>query len=310
MTGLPWTIPQRDADKLLTDGFMRIEQGLPPELLRRWRDLTDRLEAEAVAEYRQDGRAGKACVVERGGVPRAYRIDDIIEHDAEAVLDLLACPAVMAVATQLSGPGTVPLNVDVVYKHPYPYPHIIWHQGAAHPRTHPYLNVGVYLDDADAGDGCLKYLPGTQHALLDIGALEVAHGWNPPGAVEFPAKAGDILVQDMMVLHCSEPKRTPGARRTVYIEFRPAESVRQQGSQSAAWVDFRERWMALVLDRADPACRPASGWPEIADLQSVEAEVAAMQAAWEPPVPAHYATFPTRHPDYPTPADLRHLDAG
>lgn len=301
-------ISRQQIEQLEDLGFLRLEGALPPALLARWRALADRLEAEAVAEFRSGGQPHNAAVIEVDGDVRAYRVDEILGRDPDAVLDLLACPAMMAIARQCSGPGTVPLAVDVVYKNPYPYPHIIWHQGAAHPRTHPYLNVGIYLDDSDAGDGCLRYVPRTQHALLDIGALSQAHGWNPPGVVEVPTRAGDILVQDMMVLHSSAPKRTPGARRTVYVEFRPADSIRSQGAQSDAWAHLRERWMALVLKRCAPEDRLSAGWPAIDDLGSVEEEVARIVARWEPPVPAHYAIHPVRHPDYPTPADLRHLD--
>lgn len=212
-------ISEDDAKALEDLGYLRIENGVSPELLTRLQALADQLEADAVAAHHAGADLEGCWVTDVRGDVRAYRVDDIVYRDPDAVLDLLASPALMAIADQLSGPRTVPLNVDIVYKHPYPYPHIIWHQGAPHPRTHPYFNIGVYLDDSDAGDGCLRYVPRTQHELLDIGEISGQHGWNPPDVVELPAKAGDILVQDMMILHASEPKRTPGARRTVYIEF-------------------------------------------------------------------------------------------
>ena len=306
-------IAQAQIDQLDDAGYFRLPNALSPELLARWQALADRLETEVVAEYKAGGQPAKAAVIDIRGDARAYRIDDILEREPEMVLDLLACPALMAIARQCSGPGTVPLVVDIVYKHPYPYPHIIWHQGAVHPRTHPYLNVGIYLDDADAGDGCLRYVPGTQYELLDINALEEAHGWNPPGVVEAPAKAGDILVQDMMILHSSAPKRTPGPRRTIYVEYRPAAAIRQEGRYSEAWVRLRERWMAMVLQRCAPEDRVGVADPgidglEFADLASPAAEAERIMATWEPPVPAHYGIRQAVHPEYPTPSDLRHLD--
>jgi len=41
--------------------------------------------------------------------------------------------------------------------------------------------------------------------LQDICLLSQAHGRDIPGTVEQPAKAGDILIQDMMILHDSPP---------------------------------------------------------------------------------------------------------
>lgn len=280
-------------------GYLRLAGALPSRLLARWRALAGRLEGEAVADFEIGQQPRKAAVVAAADGARAYRIDDVLERDPEAVLELLGCPAMAAIARQCSGPGTVPLSVDIVCRYPHPHPPVPWHQDAGHPRTHPYLNVGIYLDDADAGDGCLRYVPRTQHALLDITRIEEAHGWNPPGMVEVPARAGDILVQDMMVLHGAPPKRTPGPRRTVYVEFRPVEAIRRQGAQSEAWVHLRERWMALVRRRAAPDEPPAFD-----DLGPVAAEVARIAAAWEAPVPGHYGTLPVRHPDYPIPADL------
>lgn len=289
-------------------GYLLLSGGMPSDLLARWRDLAERLERQAVAAHKAGAPLQACAVTEVRGDARAYRIDEILRHDAEAVIELLACPAMMAVAGQLSGPGTVPLAVDIVYKHPYPYPHILWHQGARHSREHAFLNIGLYLDDSDAGDGCLRYVPGTQNALLDVGALSAEHGWNPPGVVEVPTRAGDILVQDMMILHGSEPKRTPGPRRTVYVEFRQVDGIQAERSQSEEWVRLRERWMAHVLERARPEDRP-DDWGFTSDPEeSLEELAAAILARWERPIPANYAPMPVEHPEYPTPSDLRHLD--
>ncbi len=306
-------IAQQQIDALNELGYLRLAGALPSRLLGCWRALVDRLEAEAVAEFEQGRQLRNAVVADSAEGPRAYRINDILEHDPEAVLDLLACPAMTAIARQCSGPGTVPLSVDVVCRYPHPHPPVLWHQDAGHSRTHPYLNVGIYLDDADAGDGCLRYVPRTQRGLLDITAIEEAHGWNPPGVVEVPARAGDILLQDMMVLHGAPPKRAPGPRRTVYVEFRPAEAIRRQSFQSEAWVRLRERWMAMVLQRCAPEDRAGIADPgidglEFADLASPAAEAERIMATWEPPVPAHYGIRQAVHPEYPTPSDLRHLD--
>lgn len=126
------------------------------------------------------------------------RHDDILAIDHEACLSLLACPAMIEVARSLSGRGSVPLQLDILYKQQHPHPVIKWHQGAPHSRAYPYLNVGIYLDDAPAGDGCVRYVPGSQHRLHEIDRISAEHGWEVPGAIEQPAKAGDILVQDMM----------------------------------------------------------------------------------------------------------------
>jgi len=183
---------------------------------------------------------------------------------------------------------------------------INWHQGAAHPRGYPYLNVGIYLDDADANDGCLRYVPGTQHQLQDICELSEAHGWQIPEVVEQPAKAGDILVQDMMILHGSPPNRSDGVRRTIYVELRPAAGISESGLQSNPWMQLRQRWMGMVVRRADPSDWPKEWHEDLsADLETDAQEIAAISAQPVPPIPAFYCARPVETADYPVPADLR-----
>src|SRR5210317_1813787 len=113
--------------------------------------------------------------------------------------------------------------------------------------------------------------------------MSEAGGWEIPGVVEQPAQAGDILVQDMMILHGSQVKLKPGIRRTVYVEVRPAAGIMESGAQSVQWAELRRRWMGLVLRRA-----AASDWPDAwrddvpSDLGGEEEEIRAILAQHEP----------------------------
>jgi len=288
----------------LTDGYTLLPGALPTDLLARWRDVADRLEVKAFDAHTRNEHLHGVCVIDDPDGPRLMRYDDILGVEADAVLDLLACPAMMAVARELCGRGVVPLQLDILFKHQHPDSVILWHQGAPHPRGYPYLNVGIYLDDAGANDGCLRYVPGTQHQLQDICALSESWGWEIPGVVEQPAKAGDILVQDMMILHGSQVKRTPGVRRTVYVELRPAAGIRESNAQSEQWKELRQRWMALVVLRAN-----ASDWPEDwrgdlpTDLSGEKDEITRILSVWEPPIPAVYCRQALTTDSYPFPTD-------
>lgn len=291
--------------QLLSDGFVLLPGALPEGLLARWRRLAERLEFDAIEAHNRSESLHGACVIEDPVGPRLIRFDDVLAVDPDAVLDLLACPAMMAVAREMGGRGAVSLQFDILFKHQHPHPVIKWHQGALHPRGYPYLNVGIYLDDANAGDGCLRYVPGTQHELQDICKLSKAYGWHIPGTVEQPAKAGDIMVQDMMILHGSGPKRSSGVRRTVYVEIRPTAGIVESKVQSEQWMELRKRWMGLVVRRAG-----SSDWPEAwrddlpSDLGSDEEEIAAILDWHEPPIPAVYCHETIETADYPIPSDL------
>ncbi len=298
------TLEQRH--QLSTDGYTLLPDALPPELLTHWKKLAATLETRAMQAHERGESMRGSCVVNDPVGQRLMRCDDIHEHDSDAVLELLACPGMMAVARELCGRGTVPMQIDIVYKQQHPHPVILWHQGAQHPRGYPYLNVGVYLDDAPAGDGCLRYVPGTQSEPQDICGLSEAHGWEIPGVVEQPARAGDILVQDMMILHGSQPKRTLGVRRTVYVEFRPVAGILESGKQSAAWAELRKRWMGLVLRRADPGDWPESWRQDIpSDLGSDDEEIEKILSRPEPPIPARYCHYGIETEGYPVPSDMK-----
>ncbi|KNC67675.1 phytanoyl-CoA dioxygenase family protein [Pseudoalteromonas ardens] len=288
------------------NGFVRFEQALSQDLLARLRDLSVRLEDSAKADLANGALRNQYFLSTESEEPKLFRYNDLLFDDPELVLALLASPTMMAICEQMVGLGCVPMQLDLVYKYPHPHPHIAWHHGAPHPRNYPYLNVGVYLDDADLDDGCLRYVPDTQHEVLDIYELSSQYGWDIPGVVQQPAKAGDILVQDMMILHSSEPKRSEGPRRTIYIELRPVEGIAESAMQTAQWAELRKQWMAHVIKAADPQDVPV-GWLEYYgepehDLPTL---VTMIEEKRESPIPAVWSHRNVEHPDYPTPADLR-----
>ncbi len=299
-------IPDSALQSYQDKGYLLLKNALPDSQLSRWQMLATNLEQQALADHHNGQALSHACVVQDPVGPRLMRYDDVFNPAWDDTLALLATPAMLAVAQRICGEGAVPLQIDILYKHQHPHPVINWHQGAQHSRAYPYLNIGIYLDDAPAGDGCLRYVPGTQHQLHDIQGLSAEHGWAIPGVVEQPARAGDILVQDMMILHGSEPKRSPGCRRTIYVEIRPSMGITESGAQSKEWGELRRQWMALVIERANPADVPPA-WFDAYPVGQVDEEAlkARLSSLREPPLPAVWATFPVEHPDYPVPGDLR-----
>lgn len=257
ITGTGCRYEKKQVQQFHRDGYCLIENGLSQSLLFRWRNLTQQLEDQAVNSHSNSQQFHGAAVVQDKVGPRLMRYDDIFAIDSELVLETLATPSMLDMTKTLCGVGSVPVQMDILYKKQHSHPVIKWHQGAQHSRNYPYLNVGIYLDDAPQGDGCLRYVPGTQHKLYDIESLSKEHGWEIPGVLKLPAKAGDILIQDMMILHGSQPKRSDGVRRTIYVEFRPWQSIVESGSQSEYWAELRKQWMSLVLVKDSEGL-----WPE------------------------------------------------
>jgi len=43
-------------------------------------------------------------------------------------------------------------------------------------------------------EGCVRYVPGTQHERQPIGELSARHGWDIPGSIDVPTQAGETLL--------------------------------------------------------------------------------------------------------------------
>lgn len=292
-------------DKFLEDGYLLFPNVLNPEMLSKWQKIADDIESRALEAHAQGGYMKSACVVEDAVGPRLMRYDELYLSYTEALLELLSVDTMQQIIKELSGPSSVIIYSDLLYKHQHPHPVIKWHQGAPHSRNYPYLNIGIYLDDANVDDGCLRYVPGTQAALQPISEIEKTHGWNPPGVVQQPAKAGDILVQDMMILHSSEPKRSPNARRTIYVEVRPLEGVSEQQEVSKTWLDSRKAFMAKLLhtnplNHFTPEEKSFFGAP----LAQAGELASQMESDHLNPISAVYSIHNIKGPDYPIPDDL------
>ena len=286
-------LSQVQKDEYAEKGYTRIPGAIPSALLSRLRNMADRLLDSASHAHRNGREIPGSCFYSDADGERLIRYNDLHGVQAETVLDLLACPPMMAIFRELAGRYAVPLQVDLLYKHPHAQSVVAWHQDAIYPRAHPYFNVGVFLDDANEDDGCLCYIPGTQHERQDMERLSRRFGWEIPGVEACAVNAGDITVHDTMTVHGSKIKQLPGTRRTVYVEVRPYQDIIDSGTQSREWAELRRRFMGLVLRRAGSA-----DWPEEwkadypRDLGTDEQELASIIAHWEPPIPANYAKSP------------------
>lgn len=282
------TITPEQRKAFFDKGFLVVPNALPAGLLSTLQDLIAELNEEMLKSYDKSSRVPQASFIEILGNPLLNRVNDLMAFYPDAVLDLLASPIIMSIALELCGPDAVPLQCDVLLKHNHPESAISWHQDALYPRQFPYLNIGIYLDDATLGDGCVEYVPNSQHETHDLGKLVRENGWNIPNMVSVPVKAGDVLIQDMMVIHGSQVKKNTGVRRTIYVEMRPAAAILDHGSQSKKWVELRKRWMGLVLRKSNFA------WPEESkaglpsDLKSDAEEIENILHHREPPIPANY----------------------
>jgi ectoine hydroxylase-related dioxygenase (phytanoyl-CoA dioxygenase family) len=118
------------------------------------------------------------------------------------------------------------LNLKLPGGSPYP-----WHQDwnccwRAH--TDELITCFIYLDDADAENGCLQVIPGShqgkkRYPFKPGGSFEVDPACiDPQKIVSVPLKAGEMIFFDAYLLHYSDLNYSQTPRRAIIYTYNPA----------------------------------------------------------------------------------------
>jgi len=142
------------------------------------------------------------------------------------------------------------------------------------PEGHTYFNVDIYLDDATLENGCLLASPGShlvEHTMAEVREM----GYNYPGLIPVPMKAGDVLFHNTRVVHGSRRSTSPKLRRTLYYEFCTTKFVTEHFKRLGfngiagryldfdAWTEDRARLIQHGIELRK-TCSYAAGEPDYA----------------------------------------------
>ena len=185
---------------------------------------------EIEAAHRQ--RPGEVVCHFLGG----FLVDDVLH-------DLIWHPAATVPCAQLLGVDRLRFWHDQVFAKPPRHPGVVpWHQDYSYwTRTAPacHITLNVMLDDADEQNGCVHFVPGSQHwgllpklpfdapveAILPL--LPAGARWQPVAA---PVRAGHATIHHSHTLHGSYGNRTDRWRRAVVLNFMGPEVRVADGS--------------------------------------------------------------------------------
>lgn len=184
-------------------------------------------------------------------LPRLRRVEYVIDKHA-VMKAMLAHPFILRTVEALQGPNFIPTWDSMVLKAAGEGIVVPWHRDdeligqdtAAH--SPPIFNVDFYLDPADLGT-CLWVIPGShrwshEHAEVQ---LQESGGFDRSNAIPVPMAAGDVILHHVRLLHGSPSTRNNPLRRTVYYEFRPAETEEAFGPHTHAYVRLKQ---LMLLD--------------------------------------------------------------
>ncbi len=224
-----------DVEQYQREGYLVLRGVLPPDALPPLRDEADRLMAlfgRDAERYpaRIEWERNNLLASEQAGMERVIR-------KLEPILDFSPTFAGLAFEEAVSGPamdifhGAVELFEDKInLKLPggsrYP-----WHQDwnccwRAH--TDELITCFIYLDHADATNGCLQVIPGSHLGKPMLPFKEGSKFEIDPAYVDqskivpVPLAAGDMIVFDPYLLHHSDRNTSNTPRRTIIYTYNPA----------------------------------------------------------------------------------------
>ncbi len=240
------------------EGFLVIPQAIGPALLRRLRAAADAWIKQGLAAHAAGHHPAGYAITEQKGRRYVLRINNLHHQGRPESLEALGSASVMGIAQSLCGPNAITTYESLMVKQAGNRQAVPWHQDVLHPRRSRVVTMGLYLDDSLAGEGgALRVIPRTQHERQDICAVARNGG---AGAIDVAATAGDIVVHDSMLVHCSPLVANGAIRRTLYFEFRDGDRVAADGPWTLDWVRVRLRLVPLALRRhaqAFPDAAPA-----------------------------------------------------
>jgi hypothetical protein len=214
-------------DLFFKNGYLRLPGIIPSSLLKKLHVLFD--------ELMVPDSGTEKVVYENKGKKYVTNLDNICCKGNLACLELLGYPPILEIAEQICGKDFFLIQEFAVNKNLGDEMPVFWHQDMVHERSGNCFTMGIYLDNADEGDGALRVVPYSHLSNKNICELI------KESSVELPMQASDILIHDMMLAHSSEPLKRNRLRRVIYFEFLSAAQVEAENIYIKELVDRRTR---------------------------------------------------------------------
>lgn len=220
-------------DAFIQDGYTILPNAIPPLLLQKLRMLFD--------EKMNSADEADKAVNTVNGQNYICNVEYLFKSENLACLELLGSPFILKTAEAICGPDFFLIQEFAVIKMLGDNLEVLWHQDMLHQRTGNCFTMGIYLDDANAGDGCLRVVPESHTSGKDICTLK------QEPFIEVPVKAGDILVHDMMLAHGSGLMQHNPLRRVLYFEFLSFKQSIDEGIYTEEQLYDRIRLIQLAI---------------------------------------------------------------
>lgn len=180
-------------------------------------------------------------------------------------------PLVLDCVQQIIGENIILWGSQVFCKPAYTGRRVPWHQDGKYWPIRPLATVSVWMaiDDVDAENGCMRYIPGSHRSRrvyaheTDLSTALVlpeklqADQFDASQARDNVLPAGAFSLHDVYLIHGSEPNRSPRRRTGFVARYMPASSVFDRtvadtvmkSTQGTIRVDYARRPIWLLRGR-------------------------------------------------------------
>ena len=225
-------------------GFVHVPGMLDTNELTAWRTAID----EAVAERRGKPLDGKPAGHREGAYPNVFLQMMLLSRSSDAVRELMYDARLGRFAATLADIEGIRIWHDqALIKEPLANP-TSFHRDVPYWSfdSHEAISLWVALDDATLENGCLYIMPGSQ-SLTDfrVGAIgenvgAIVADYPALEGIEpdpVPARAGDAVYIDGMVVHGAGANMTLGYRRAMTCAYMP-DGARFNGKRNVLSEDY------------------------------------------------------------------------
>jgi hypothetical protein len=182
----------------------------------------------------EEGREHVAWLMRRNPGVRPENLGHTLMTNDPFWVRLVGDDRLLDVAQQFIGPDIALFASHYIAKPPRDGQPVLWHQDGSYWPLAPMdvVTLWLALDDVDAGNGCMRVVPGTQHDQLQqmkarpevtsvLGSGIDAEHVDESRAVDVVLQAGDVSIHHPNLIHGSNANTSDRWRRGLTIRYIP-----------------------------------------------------------------------------------------
>lgn len=218
------------------------------------------------------------------------RINDLYRHLYPEFLLILGCPQLLDVAYSLCGNNALPMYESLMIRTLGDESCTGLHQDMIHDRASRITTFCLYIDDATPGDGSVRVIPESQHEKHNLNQFDELCLNKQWSFHSLTARAGDLILHDVMTIHDSPALTMRKQRRTIYLEFRSLDHL--SATHLSNNPRFSDEWIARRIELVNIAQNKYSAFLKGKSFKLTEKEKIFFSTLYQDRIQIEPANYP------------------